>query len=132
MRGADGDDVDLGMLVAAQRITVLSFWASWCLPCRAELPQFDALARHAPPGVVFLAVSVDADPSAFDDYVRAHPMAVTVALDVDGSVSRALGIAGLPTTVLVEPGGRVVAVVEGGDVTQVDGAIAEALGYGGG
>ncbi len=95
---------------------LVNLWATWCAPCRREMPQFDALAeKMADEGLVVMALSVDrgsADkPDAFlrelgiKNLVQAH--------SGDQSAARALGLFGLPTTVLIDPQGRELARLQG-------------------
>ncbi|MDE2375771.1 TlpA disulfide reductase family protein [Bradyrhizobium sp.] len=98
------------------RLTVLHFWASWCLPCRDELPALQSLQSDlAGDGVRVVAVSVDR--LGWDAIDR-----TTVKLDVRGlelyhdrdrEATAALGVEALPTTILVDAEGREVARMRG-------------------
>ena len=98
------------------RLTLLHFWASWCLPCRDELPALAALQSDLrKQGVRVVAVSVDR--LGWDAIDR-----TTEKLDVrelelfhdrDREAAIALGIEGLPTTIIIDAQGREVARMEG-------------------
>jgi len=95
---------------------VLNVWATWCVPCRAEMPALDRLAPLvATDGIIVLPVSID---MGGQDQVRkfysAHRIThLPIVLDPSGDIDSALKIAGVPTTLLVDPEGRMVGRVEG-------------------
>jgi cytochrome c-type biogenesis protein len=99
----DGDSVSL----AAQRGKVVLFnvWATWCHPCRAEIPELRALhAKYEPRGLELVGVSVDADGS--DDAIRAFmadfSMAYPIWRDPDERVSAQFLVVGVPATFLID------------------------------
>lgn len=87
---------------------VVNFWATWCAPCRKEMPQLDALAkRYDGRGVKVIALSVDrggaSKPEKFlNELGVAH---LTRVYDPSYKAARAAGLIGLPTTLLVSPDG---------------------------
>lgn len=86
------------------RIVVVHFFATWCAPCRKELPALQRFAARAEPsGITVLTVSV-AEP---DDRVRRFaetlPLSLPVLLDRDRAVTRAWDVAILPSTVVLGP-----------------------------
>ncbi|MCI3922280.1 TlpA family protein disulfide reductase [Paenibacillus sp. TRM 82003] len=99
------------------RTTVLNFWATWCPPCRAEMPSFDRLYRSLnPQETAFFAVNLTAtenDAGAAARYAAEHGLALPVALDPDGAAMRAYGVRAYPTTVLLDARGNVAEVFEG-------------------
>lgn len=90
------------------RPAVVNFWASWCVPCRREMPRLAAAARRLDGRVAFLGVNYKdqrADALAFArDMGTPYPSVI----DADGAVGDRYGIYGLPTTVFVDAGGRIV------------------------
>ena len=96
---------------------VLNLWATWCVPCVAEMPALDALAAAvASSGVVVLPLSSDRGGAKAVErfYAERGVKTLTVALDPRGAAARALGATGIPTTVLIDAAGRERGRVEGG------------------
>lgn len=93
-----------------QRVVLLNFWASWCLPCVAEFPQLVELAERLPEILTILAVSVDQDPENIQRFLRRHgpeelPGNLIVLHDPDKSVTQDLyQTILLPETVVLAPG----------------------------
>jgi thiol-disulfide isomerase/thioredoxin len=95
---------------------VVNFWATWCAPCVKEMPDLDWLnARLKADGIEVLALSSDREGAAVVEpfYQRLGLRHLPILLDKAGTVARALKIAGLPTTLIVDREGREVARVVG-------------------
>ena len=106
---------------------VLNLWATWCAPCVAEMPSLDALAAAvAPSGVVVLPLSTDRGGAAVVQrfYEARGIRNLPVLLDPSSLSTRALGLAGLPTTLLIDKAGQERARVEGGAAWDTPAAIA--------
>ncbi|WP_324276988.1 TlpA disulfide reductase family protein [Blastococcus brunescens] len=101
-----GPDVDLHRLTG--RPTLVNLWATWCGPCREEMPLLqEAYARHGEQ-VRFLGVDVQDDPEAARWFLDEHGIDYPHAVDADGELLRQLGIRGLPVTLALDADGRVV------------------------
>lgn len=88
------------------REVVLNFWATWCGPCRAELPMLAAWAR-AHPEVVVLGISADRDPQAVHRLAPSLDLPYTILLDPRGTVTRDYGVTTFPTTFRLDADGHV-------------------------
>ena len=89
------------------RVVALNFWASWCEPCRAEMPSLELLAQSAAPqGLEVVAVNYRESAAAIARFVERDALGLPVLRDADGSAARAFGVGVFPTTVLVDRSGR--------------------------
>jgi thiol-disulfide isomerase/thioredoxin len=106
----DGRQEDLASLRGSP--VLVTFWASWCVPCRAELPELARAVKEmnteAAPPVRVLAINTS-DDTGDAQQVMSDPAYAdfTFGLDGDGSIAKAWGASALPTMVLVRPDGKV-------------------------
>jgi len=98
----------------AGRPVVLNFWATWCVPCVAELPELDHLAA-TDPALAVLAVSADrGGAGVVAPFVAAHGLGhATILLDPQSDAGHALGVVGFPTTLLIDAKGFLRGTLEG-------------------
>jgi thiol-disulfide isomerase/thioredoxin len=91
------------------------FWATWCFPCRAELPTMDALQREFGDTLVILPLSLDRDGAALvRNYYEDHDLTtLPVMIDEKMAAGRALRVHGIPATIFVNGEGAEVARVLG-------------------
>lgn len=97
------------------RPVVVNFWATWCVPCRAEMPLLEGSAKET--GITFLAVDLEEDATAiraFFDQLQLTRLSPLV--DADGAVFRRWGVVSLPTTFFIDRDG-IVRHVEIGPLT---------------
>lgn len=106
----DGREMSLGDFRG--RAVLLNFWATWCVPCRVEMPALDRL-QAAFGGADFEVVALSIDrggPSAVQAFYREVGLtALRPYIDPIGAASRELGAVGIPTTLLIDRNGREVA-----------------------
>ncbi len=111
--GLDGRTVD----VAAEegKVLVVDFWATWCEPCKEELPALERLARqHAGRGLVVYGVSFDEDRDLIPGFLARLEVSFPILWDRGGdTLSQAYGVARLPTTLIVDRRGLIRFVHEG-------------------
>jgi thiol-disulfide isomerase/thioredoxin len=92
------------------KVVLVNFWATWCPPCRKELPSMERLWRQfKDQGLVVLGVNVAEDGNAVFAFSNGleTPLTFPLLLDEDGSVTQSWPVQGLPTTYLVDKQGRV-------------------------
>jgi thiol-disulfide isomerase/thioredoxin len=99
------------------KIVVLNFWATWCGPCREEMPRLvDAEKEYGPRGVVFVAASLDDDKSQtkIPDFLRDHQIAFPIWTGASGDDLDRLEMGpAVPATAFIDQEGRIVARVSG-------------------
>lgn len=86
------------------QVVMINVWATWCLPCRVEMPSIEALYRdYGPKGLKVLAVSID-DPGADETirtFVKQYGLTFEVLHDPKGKISETYDIQGYPETLIV-------------------------------
>ena len=96
------------------KVVFLSFWATWCPPCKDELPAMERLfQRTRKEGLVMLAVSVDADPKVVASFLKEQRFTFTVGLDPTMELANAYGVRGLPASFIVDREGHLAALAIG-------------------
>jgi peroxiredoxin len=96
--------------LAEQRgqVVLVNFWATWCGPCRQEMPHLNRLYdKYRSAGFVLLGVNIDDDPRAAADLAAKLGVHFPVLLDTDKRVSRAYDMSAMPATLLIDRDGRV-------------------------
>ncbi len=91
------------------RVVLVNVWATWCAPCRVEMPALQDLAeRYGPEGVVVLGLSVDRGPAAdVDRFLRERNITYPVAIVDDRTIGVIGGVRGYPTSLLLDRDGVV-------------------------
>lgn len=95
------------------RVVLLNFWASWCEPCRAEMPALQTLAARESERMVVLAINLKESFDAIARFVQSTGLVLPVVRDVQGDIAKAWGIRIYPSTVLIDTEGQVRGVVRG-------------------
>jgi len=96
------------------RPVVVNFWASWCVPCRAEAPLLQRAYRRYGKSVAFIGVNAqDATPDA-RKFLRQYGVSYPNLVDATGQIGTVVGVTGLPTTLIVDRNGRTTSTVVGG------------------
>jgi cytochrome c biogenesis protein CcmG, thiol:disulfide interchange protein DsbE len=111
LNSIDGAPVTLSDLRG--KVVVLNFWATWCPPCRAEIPALEDLSRKYDGKAVVLAVNVQEDPAVVLGFVREYGMTYPVVLDPRAEIARAYQVIAFPTTFFIDARGVIVEVESG-------------------
>ena len=108
LSGRGGKTIDLAQFKG--QVVMINFWATWCKPCREEMPLLeDIYKKYKPMGFTMLGVNVEPDPKDAETYLGKMPKAVTfpIAFDVDSKVSKLYKVETMPSTVIVDRKGNV-------------------------
>ena len=97
------------------QVVVLNFWATWCAPCRVEMPSFEKLyRRYRSEGVVVLAVTLDKNAKPqIQSFVDQHGLSFPILLDYKGKAERLYPSMTVPFTYVIDRNGRIVTRVDG-------------------
>jgi thiol-disulfide isomerase/thioredoxin len=109
---ADLDGKHWTLPALAGRVVLLNFWATWCEPCRLEMPSLNALARQHG-DLVLLAVNYRESAEVIRSFLERMPYKATILLDVDGDAATEWTPRIFPSTVLIGRTGRPSATVLG-------------------
>jgi peroxiredoxin len=103
-----GGGKTVGLDAFRGHIVLVNFWASWCGPCRKEMPILEQISRkYRPMGVSLVGVNVEPDSAAANEWLKATPVSFPILYDVDGKVSTLYGVEGMPNTVIIDRKGVV-------------------------
>jgi thiol-disulfide isomerase/thioredoxin len=123
LKSLEGRRLDLGRLEG--EVVVLNFWASWCAPCRKELPRLDALhASIAGRGGRVVAISIDQEARNVSRFARERHLALPLYHDGPDGLARRLDLPHVPYTIVLDRHGEVALTTRGADERALD-AIAE-------
>jgi len=99
------------------KIVVLNFWATWCIPCKTEMPIFvDVYKKYRDRGVVVLAASVDDDATRkyVSQFAHAYKMEFPILLDANTDIMKEIGLGeAVPSTLFLDAEGNVVGKIQG-------------------
>ena len=89
------------------QVVMLNFWASWCGPCRQEMPLLESIYRkYNKMGFTMIGVNVEPDSNAANDWLKATPVSFPILYDRDSKVSKLYDVAGMPSTVIIDRSGK--------------------------
>ena len=112
----EGNPIGLHRTAKENKLVLVNFWATWCGPCRLEMPVFEKIyLERKEEGFEILAISVKEDSKVVTDYLDKKPVSFPILLDPEGTVAEQYGIRAFPTTLLVNSGSEVEQVIEGLD-----------------
>ena len=102
------DGPNLRLAEQRGRVVMVNFWATWCGPCRQEMPQLDRLyQKYKSSGFVLLGVNVDEDARKAADVAAKLGVTFPVLLDTDKAVSKLYDLSTMPSTVIIDRDGKV-------------------------
>lgn len=102
----EGDSINLSDYQG--KYVLLNAWATWCPPCRAEMPDLNEFHQaHKDKGFEILAINAGETRDLAAQFADSIELGFKVVLDSDGTVLNGLGITGFPTSILIDPEGKV-------------------------
>ncbi|MCI0608088.1 MAG: TlpA family protein disulfide reductase [Anaerolineae bacterium] len=100
---------------------MLNLWASWCLPCRSEMPDIERVyQRYKDSGLIVIGLNMTSQDSELDvrAFVQELGLTFPIVLDRDGSVQSHYQLLGLPSTYFIDQSGIIRSVIVGGPMSE--------------
>ncbi|MBF0291841.1 MAG: TlpA family protein disulfide reductase [Nitrospinae bacterium] len=108
----DGGRISLASLKGS--VVILTYWATWCAPCKVEMPTLEeAYKKHGGKGVIVIGVNFQQEKPQVKKFTDANKLTFPIAMDVDGKTADSYYIPGLPTTFFIGPDGVLAGYHEG-------------------
>lgn len=103
---ANGQSVTLSDLRG--QVVMINFWASWCGPCREEMPLLEQIhQRYAALGFTLLGVNVEEDSTNGQAFLQEHPVSFPILYDPKNNLSKLYDVIAMPSTVLIDRQGNI-------------------------
>jgi peroxiredoxin len=108
----DGGRISLASLKGD--VVILTFWATWCAPCKVEMPTLEeAYNKHGGKGVTVVGVNFQQEKPQVKKFADANKITFPIAMDADGKMADAYNVPGLPTTFFIGMDGNLAGSHEG-------------------
>jgi peroxiredoxin len=107
LSGRNGKAIDLSQFKG--QVVMINFWATWCKPCRDEMPLLeDIYKKYKPLGFTLVGVNVEPDSKDAEAWLaKQKPVSFPIAFDTDSKVSKMYKVATMPSTVFVDRKGNI-------------------------
>jgi peroxiredoxin len=90
------------------QVVMINFWASWCVPCRKEMPLLETIyKKYKPLGFTLIGVNVEPDQKDAESFLKQTPVSFPVLFDAKSQVSGLYNVQVMPTTVFIDRKGNV-------------------------
>lgn len=110
-----GSNVNLRQTVSDNNVTLVNFWATWCPPCRKEIPELNKVYNeYRKKKVEILAVNLQEDSETLASFVKSNQMKFPILLDTDGSLGEKYRVYYIPTTFVLDRKGKIREIIQGG------------------
>jgi cytochrome c biogenesis protein CcmG, thiol:disulfide interchange protein DsbE len=98
---------------------LINFWATWCIPCKAELPLLADYAKKTAGRMVFLGIDAQEDAAAVSQFVKEYVVSYPILIDTNGQTIKDYQIRGFPTTMFID-GQGILQKIHIGQLTEQD------------
>ena len=109
----DGSEVAINAAMD-KKLYVINFWATWCPPCRAEMPELNEFAKKHEGEVTFYAVNLQEPKDAVDKFLKDNGYTMPVLLDLKGEAADTYKVRAIPTTYVIDRDGKILLKKIGG------------------
>jgi peroxiredoxin len=108
---------DTGLADYKGKIVLLNFWATWCMPCRAEMPGMETLwHKYKDQGFVIVAISIDeGSKKRVEKFIEIFDLSFPVLLDPESKVNDLYKVSSMPTSFLIDRNGKIISRIVGSD-----------------
>ena len=111
MLDAEGAEIRLSDIIANGKPVILNFWASWCPPCRSEMPDFESVYQELGGEIQFMMVNLtDGQRETVDaakQYILDEGFTFPVFFDANREGASAYGVMSIPTTIFIDSNGKI-------------------------
>jgi len=91
------------------KTVVINFWATWCPPCRYEIPSMERLQEKIKnKDIIILAINIGEDAETIFEFIKDYNINFPILMDIDSSITKKYPVIGLPTSYIIDSEGRIV------------------------
>ena len=98
---------DVQLSTYQDRLVILNFWATWCEPCKAEMPHFQEVHDDNPETITVASVNLAEQIDLVEQFAQEFSIQFPILLDSDGHAARLYQVNGVPTTFIIDGSGRI-------------------------
>lgn len=110
-----GQKIKLYDVIKNNKITLVNFWATWCPPCRQEIPDLISFYRkYSSQKVSLLGIDIQEKPEDVKAFVTKNKMNYPVLVDIEAKAARLYNLYAIPTTFIIDRNGKIKDLVQGG------------------
>jgi len=102
LNGLDGHSVTIA---PSDKVLIINFWATWCLPCQGEMPELNDYYLQNRDQVVFYAVNLEETSAKVKNFMDNNHYSIPTLVDIDGAIGHLFQVHYIPTTVVVDRNG---------------------------
>ena len=102
----DGSDVAINAAMD-KKLYVINFWATWCPPCRAEMPELNDFAKKHADEIAFYAINIQEPKDTVEKFLKDNGYTMPVLLDLKGDAAEIYHVRAIPTTYVIDSTGKI-------------------------